>query len=401
MDEHSTLKMSRSLLTFLLFLGKRYELNVTQLWNDYQESVHSYEIRRRNIGFIQEQGKGKKKEERDECREKAKVQWKQMSERDRFPYYQLISKRIKTERPLNAYHLFCKTQIPLLRKQFPQKRSNELFSLVSQTWKEEKKKQTQTQMEKTEFREPPPPPPIKPSMESVFYKEDLHEHFRIYLDQKCSIYNDLEVEKPLPVQEQKRRCQLISDYFLENQFNVSSRKTTIQVSEIKTIDPFITQQEKKELEQMIQKQSEKTIEGLRKTYRLLYEQSADHLNKDEILRRMYILERNDLVRSSSDIRGSMIPIEWIDLTEEETDSLTLRRQHYETFDFSTLYRLYRKYLDRSPQCIERDQEDGRLRMIDEIIQYGKEQWIQIHIQKKMGIFLEPKDEYGEWGKVDL
>jgi len=378
--EDNPMKMSRSLLTYILFLGKRYEMNVSQLWDDYQESIQSFDIRRRNVRYIQEQSKGKKKEDKQFAMKDAKQTWKNMSERDRIPYYQLSPKikKEKKKRVLNRYNVYCQTNMPIFRKQYPHKRPSELLSMISQKWKEETKNCDKGNLS--------------------FYREDLHEHFRPYLEQKRSIYNDTESEL-FSKEEERRRCQLISNYFLENQL-AQFKKNKMNVQEIHHIDPFLTQQEKKELEQMISKQSEKPMEGLRKTYRLLYEQSADQLNKEEILRRMYILERNDLVRSSSEIRGSMIPFEYIDLKEEEMQQLKTRRQQYETFDFSTLYRIYRKYLDRSPHCIERDQEDCRLRMIDEIMQFGQDQLKQIQLQKIMGIYQEPKEEWGEWGKVD-
>lgn len=207
-------------------------------------------------------------------------------------------------------------------------------------------------------------------------------------------------------EEQERiRSRWISFYFLEKHLNQSKtsllQSSPFSVEEIKAMDPFLTDCEKSNLEIFIKNQKKKTVVSLRRTFRTVYDLSADTLSKEELLRRMYILERNDIVRSQNfELRSSLISPALLEPSAEESSEMNRRYETFQNYEDHLLCRAYRNLLERSPRWEDRpgDREAVREEIVEEIMDFTQEEMKAFHTRQIMGIYQDPKPMLAEWGK---
>jgi len=231
-------------------------------------------------------------------------------------------------------------------------------------------------------------------LSSIFEDEEVitPEQLKYYYNTK-SIYL-LENETDISREEENKRVQDIQNFFNVDLL-CSKNPIKLNYSEeiIKQFDPFISFEEKKKVQGYVDKLSIDDIKRrLTKIHRWTLPKSSKLITKPFLQKYIYIFERNDRIIVSFEEKKQFLPKRLTTLDDSLCQQLDKKKGELLNSEYWHIYRLYRKHLERDPK--KKTLEE----MVDKIIIYYWKQCEIEHIQKRMGIFREPQDEFGEWGQ---
>jgi hypothetical protein len=191
-------------------------------------------------------------------------------------------------------------------------------------------------------------------------------------------------ETNISLEEEQKRIEDIKKYFNKDALN-KTQSFHYSPEQIKEFDPYITKEEKTNIVKYIQSMSIHHIKDtLNDKYRLFIKG-----NKEKLLNVLYICERNEQIENKFLERKKWIPKRLLNVDMEILEKK--KKEYLEGNNYWFIYKLYRKYLEKDPK------KKSIEKMIDRIISFYYNQMENEYCKQLMGIFEEPKDEYGEWG----
>jgi hypothetical protein len=162
-------------------------------------------------------------------------------------------------------------------------------------------------------------------------------------------------------------------------------KSSSDIEKIKKEDPFLTEEEKSDIEATCNYLEEKPMDALKKLYTNNYdEELSKNVNKKEIMEKIYIKERTLAIEKNWHDKIKLVPLQYLSLTKSEKKMLEEKKTFLEGLEYWSLYIHYKSAFPEESENLEISKED----MLEKIMNREKEKKEKIKIYQYMGISVE-------------
>lgn len=269
-----------------------------------------------------------------EIMELLKNQWKSMNEDEKIKYMVIEEKK---PRKKSSYNVFFKREYKNIKELNPEYNIGDISKIISNKWKNV----------------------------SESDKKKLIEN------------NDIQTNNKIVVNNDNQKYEKVKNTY-EN----------IEKENVSVIDNFnsnyLTEDEKKNIEELCHNLSEKPIIQLKKLYENNYDEKLPNtINKNNILEKIFNHERKELIKNNLSDKIKLIPKDELVFNKNEKEIFNKKIDLLKKEEFWSLFMKYRNAYPNEPE--PKENEISKEDLLEKVINYEKDKILEIKAKKILGI----------------